>query len=446
MIAQMKADVRIVADKPGVGVAKAVQDVIVDKKDLLDDQVAAAAVVEAEQAEAVAAQIAADGGILPTAAPVAQSIGEVAQAPAPTTTDTTTTTTPPPMAEESAGMSPWAIGGIALGAVAGGFLIKEAFDSDDNPPAAPPPVGVPPPAGPPPVQPPAPAPANTAPTGDNKQVPLTAEDTTAVGAIPFFDADGDTLASITVTGITVGEAPADTATNNYEKIGTTIYELVANPAGLTWTQANEAAIAKGGTLAILDTAEEITGVKSAFGNVFDTGGGGAMDGTWVGLSQLADQAGTGDGWTWVNGTALAGDSLLWNKPTEPNDIDGTENNEENFGAIYDAEGAPVPTAVIFDTNGPLTQYLIEYGSALTRTAGGAPVAVGETILANEIANLTWNSMFNEGGSFGYTLNASAGAQQTANYTVTFGDAPIAFADSGAAVSSLIEDQHMSVLA
>ena len=138
MVAQTKADVRSIADKPAAAGNKGVQKAaVIGGEELLDEQVAAAAVIDAEQADAVAAQVVADAGILPTDAPM-QSIGEMAQAPAPTTTDTTSSaTTPPPAAEAAAGLSPWAIGGIALLGVGAVAAIANDDDNDSPPPVPP---------------------------------------------------------------------------------------------------------------------------------------------------------------------------------------------------------------------------------------------------------------------------------------------------------------------
>ncbi|MBA3477694.1 MAG: C-type lectin domain-containing protein [Lautropia sp.] len=458
MVAQTKADVRSAADKPVASGKKGVQQAgFVDGKETLDDQAAAAAVVDADQAEAVAAQVVADGGIMPTEAPT-QSIGEIAQATSPTTTDTTTTdttstTTAPPVEGASAGLSPWAIGGIALLGVGAIAAVASSGGDNDTPVAAAPPPSVPPP-GPAP----GPAPANVAPTSANSTVPAEADGTTALSAsnFPFTDANaGDALTTVRIGAIT--STPVETVTNPALAVDTTSghgYELVAGVA--TWEQANAAAIARGGYLAVLDTATEMAFVNANFSGLGpDTGDGGA----WVGLRQAADAATPGAGWTWVDGTALPGDSPLWSDAfggSLPGDFRdepftaGLENHEADFGGIYEGT-SDTDTALLFDrgagTGHPnagtdtLPQYLIEYNTTSALTLNGAAVAAGQTIAVADLAALTWNTVFNTGGTVAFAVGDKAGAYSTPENTLTI--TPPAAATS---VATMIDDQHINVLA
>lgn len=457
MVSQTKVDVRNVADKPVPSGKKGGQQAaLVDGKEQLDDQAVAAAVVDTEQAEAVAAQVAADGGIMPTEAPT-QSIGEVAQVTTPTTTDTTTsTTTPPPGEESAAGLSPWAIGGIALVGI-GAVAAAASSGSDSNPAPAPEPTPEPPAPTPTPTPTPTP-PVNVAPTSVNANVVADVDDVTALSAtnFPFTDANvGDVLTTVKIGAIsaTAIETVADPAL----AIDTTSghgYERVATTA--TWAEANAAAIAKGGYLAVLDTAEEMAFVNANFdGFGPETGEGGA----WIGLTQAATATTTGGGWTWVDGTALAGDSPLWSGAfgdvlpadfrDEPYEF-GLENHEADFGAIYEGT-SPTDTALLYDrgagTGHPnagedtLPQYLIEYNTTAALTLNGAAVAEGQTIAAADLANLSWNSVFNTGGTVAFAVGDSAGAYSTPENTLTITTAP---AITSASVG--LEDQHLSVLA
>lgn len=110
-----------------------------------EDQAAAAAIVDAAQA-------AAEGGVLPTQAPL-QGIGEIAQAPAPApaAAETTAAATPATPAAEAGGLSPWAIGGIAALGVGGVAAVAGGGSDNAAPVAAPAPVPVPVPPPPPPA-------------------------------------------------------------------------------------------------------------------------------------------------------------------------------------------------------------------------------------------------------------------------------------------------------
>ena len=456
MVAQTKADARIVADKPIAAGKKGVEnDVIVDNKDLLDDQVAAAAVVDAEQA--VAAEVVADSGILPTEAPT-QSIGELAQATTPTTTDTTTTTTPAPVAEEGATtMSPWAIGGIALLGVGAIALAADSGDDDDNPVAAQPPAAEPPAAEPPAANPPpAGPPANVPPTGADKPITLDATDnSTAVTATDFgfADTDGGTLQSVTIGAITP-TAFTDTATMVFDEASGHGYQFVGG-GDLTWAQANAAAIAAGGHLLVADSAAELGLMRDSFAGAAADGLGAAsgLTGTWVGLTQATTGATTpGEGWAWesvtgvqAGGAAFPGDSALWNAG-EPNDLDGTENGEDQSAAIYQGTGA-TDTALIYDWNTTLPNYIVEYEGALT--LDGAAVAPNQVIALADMDGLSWNSVFNTGGTVAFNVTDSGGATSAAANTLTFAPAaaPVT-TDAGPSqsISTLIEDQHLTALA
>lgn len=418
----------------------------VDSRELLHDQAAAAAVVDAGQAEAVAAQAAADGGLLPTEAPL-QGIGEMAQAPAPAAPETTppTATTPPPVAEEAAPVSPWVIGGGALLGV--GALVALANSDDDNDNPAPPPAEVPPPVE---VPPPAP-PANVAPTsGATVPVVTEVDGTTSLSPanFPFADTDaGDTLTTVRITGIT--PTPVDLTANpalQVDPVSNHGYELVS--ADVTWEQARDLAVARGGYLAVLDTPAEMAQVNDWYLLSADASG---TTGTWIGASQAADAATPDAGWSWINNTPLAADpaSALWNNLApfeEPNDGAGTgETGLENFAAIYEGSGSNL----IYDAGTGITAtqsgFLIEYDTAAVSplTLNGAAVTTGQVIAADQLANLSWNSVFNTGGTVTFQVGDNDGAYSADN-TLTFTNPPAVTVTPPTTIA--IEDQHLNVLA
>jgi hypothetical protein len=447
MVAQTKADVRSAADKPVPSGKKGVQqDALVEGKELLDDQAVAAAVVDAEQADAVAVQVAADGGIMPTEAPT-QSIGEVAQMTTPTTTDTTTTTTAPAVEEAAPAMSPWAVGGIALLGVGAIALAANNDDDDDNPPA-PPPIGDEPPPVPPPT------PVNNAPTTQNAAVVADADDVTTIPAGTFTSQDVEDGTAVTTVriGAITPTMLTDLTTNPALEINTTTghgYELVTG--AVTWAAAQAAAEARGGYLAILDTPEEAVFVNDSF--LLGTGDPNS-DGTWVGAYQSASTTAPLDiraGWAWDNNTAtgipIATDSPIWSGTadftTAPDTLGGDENQEAQFGAIFEGFGEPTSPGIMFDygvDTDAQARYLIEYDTPMAPLElNGTAVQPGAVIAAADLGNLTWNSVFNSGGTVAFAVGDSAGAY-SAESTLTIAAPPVA------TVSTMIDDQHLNVLA
>ena len=455
MVAPAKDIPRTGARKPAADDINARAAADGDSRNLVDDQTAAAAVIDADEANAVAAQAvaqaAAEAGILPGEAPLA-SIGELAQAPAPAASEAAPApapaTTPPPVEGEAAPVSPWIIGGAALVGV--GVIAAIANDDDDDGPSAPPP-DVPPPE-PPPVPPPEP-PANVAPTSPaTLPVALEADGNTALSQanFPFADDDqGDTLTTVRITGIT--PTPVDLTAQPELRVDATTnhgYELVAG--AVTWEAARDLAAARGGYLAILDTAPELTQANDHYLLSTDTTG---ATGTWIGASQTPGSASPDAGWTWLNGTPLAADSAspLWNNVAmgfnEPNDGDGGgETGLEDFAAVYEGVGSNL----IYDAGSGITEtqsgYLIEYDTAVASplTLNGAAVIVGQDIAVADLAGLSWNSVFNTGGTVTFQVGDNDGAFSADN-TLTF-TSPAPPVTAAPPTMIAIEDQHLNVLA
>ncbi len=235
--------------------------------------------------------------------------------------------------------------GLGVAACGGG--------SDDPPVATPAPGPAPAPAPEPPaapqpapVPPPAPAPGDPAPAG--------------------FTKSGDILDS---GSIDVGDRfTAGTRTIVFDATGNRYLELVTAPAPLTWAEAEAAATAAGGALASPSTSAKMTFIKQAYTNVDLPEGGAASggNGAWIGLRQTAGGALPGDNWAFLNGEALPGDSLLWNRPSEPNDGGSpTEGAREDFGALfYGKTGAISDLEMIYDAGvtgtDKQTKYLVEW--------------------------------------------------------------------------------------
>lgn len=449
MVDNAKGDVRQPAEQPDVADLKAARaEVVVDDRQPTEDQVAAAAAAtDAEQPAAV--EVVAEAGILPTEAPI-QSIGEVAQAPAPATT-----TTPTPAPADAGGTTeynPWLVGGAAVLGI-GAIAAVANDDDDDNP--APPPAGEEPPPAPPPggeEPPPPPPPANVAPTSENTDVPLTAPQTPlSADLFPFSGPEPtDTLAAVTIASVTptVAESP----TLIYDEISGHAYQFVSGPT-ISWADANAAAVAAGGHLLVIDSAEELALIRDGFATATPSGLGGPLgsDGTWIGLSQAAGQTGVGDGWSWISnqgapnaGLPFSGTDAFWNTG-EPNDANDVEDGQDDWGAIYQGLD-PTDTKLIFDWDATgLPNYIIEYESALT--LNGDAVPLNTPITVDQLGSVTWNSVFNSGGALTFTVTDSAGLTSAEAYTMTFSPV-VTSADPGSSLSvaSLVEDQHLNVLA
>jgi hypothetical protein len=381
----------------------------------------------------------------------------MAQAPAPAPAASepapAATTTPPPAAEQPGQVSPWIIGGAGLIGV--GIIAAIADDDDDGPSA--PPIAEEPPPSPPPVEVPPPVegpPANTAPTSPATQpVVLDADGSTAIPAnsFTFDDVDvGDTLTNVRITGIQPNPVdPADPALQ-VDPQSNHGYEHVAD--SLTWEAARDAAVARGGYLAILDSVEEMQMVNGWYTLSTDASG---ATGTWIGAFQATGQASPNVGWTWVDGTPLDATvaSPLWNNlgtTIEPNDADGNgEGDLENYAAIFDGLNDS-DTHLIYDAGfdgGPSPNhlqpnFLIEYDTTEPLLLDGAPVAVGAVIAANQLGNLSWNSVFNTGGTLTFQVADASGAYSEDN-TLAFEPAPTVTAAPPTMIA--LEDQHLNVL-
>jgi len=452
MAAQQIFDVRDVAGEAAAPSRQEQEKTAIDvNRHSQEEQAAAAAVVDAAQAEAVAAQAAAEGGVLPTQAPL-QGIGEIAQAPAPApapaATETTAAAAPATPAAEAAGLSPWAIGGIAALGVGGVAAVASGGSDNAAPVAAPAPAPVPVPV----PAPPPPPPANVAPTSADKAIATDADGQTALSAASFaFNGPeaGDTLKSVTIGTIT--PTVVESATLQLDEASGHAYQFVAGATPVSWAIANQAAIDAGGHLLVIDSAAELALIRDSFAGATANGLGSptGQNGTWIGLAQDGAATTPTDGWNWVPvaGAAVVpfpGNAPTWNTG-EPNDSDGVENGEDQWAALYQGTG-PADTQLIYDwDNTGLPNYIIEFESALT--LNGAAVASGQVIDAAQLGNLSWNSVFNDGGTvaFNVTDSGQPNLTSTSSNTLTFNN-PVSDAGPSQSLSAMIDDPNQNVLA
>jgi hypothetical protein len=237
----------------------------------------------------------------------------------------------------------WKTRKAALGAFALIVGLSGCGGSDDDPDPAPAPIAAP---GPAPAPAPAPGPA---------PAPAPPGDPTPAG----FVKTGDVLAADTLD---VGDRYVKDAREVvFDSTGNKYYEFVPAPA--TWDAAQAAAVAAGGYLAVLSSPLEMLFVNQAYDGL---GGPDGVDGTWVGATQVTGATAPGEGWTWVDGSALAADSELWNDEFGglPLDSGLPEDGQAQYGAIYNGQSS-TDTKLLYDNGtaaGTLPKYLIEYDS------------------------------------------------------------------------------------
>ncbi len=370
---------------------------------------ASAGEVHEDDAAAVVAE-----AVLPTSAPAAMTIGDLAQA---TTGGTTTdapaaespatdaaaapTDVPAEGSEAGAGWNPWLVGGLAVLGVAG---IAAAADSGGSSSSPPPAGGTPTPAPTPaPTPTPTPTPAPTPPADPNAPTGLetgayTRPDGVAAAGLYFADTNNNNT-------VDAGERVVfHNATSGH------YYELVAS-AG-SWDAANTAAAAKGGHLLVINDATEAAYIQSLYG--YEIGGPsvevpadraanyagnrpiygglpvdelGGDQGAWVGLQA------NGTGWNWVAQTsggattAITNTDPLWivhygqQRPSSAaDDQRGAIVGGNNLGADSSpAAPNPAETQVLFNQIGgtALPYYVVEYETlaAVNTPAPAAPVSL-----------------------------------------------------------------------
>ena len=410
------------AQQPAVAVADAVlidapvTDAVAQRAEDRAAQQPATAVVDDILVED-AATVVADAA-LPTEAPAAMSIGELAQASAETASDAkdeaAAATTEAPAdaatatdaaatdaaaggtgeAAAATGWNPWLVGGLAVLGVGG---IAAAADSGGS---SSPSAGAPPPPIPEPPAPPAP-PAPEPPTPPAPPpVPVDANAPTGTVAVTGYDKPGT---DTPVTGLYLVDTDGDGEVDAGERViffsdaesgGTGhYYELVYTVDGLTWGQASAAADTRGGSLLVIDTDAEAAFIRQAYSYtpdealVYDSPtpegygrddpnlpayGGLPIDnlageyGAWVSL-----RANENDGdYDWVNSddslTELSNDSDLWiAHDTWERPVDFSESQRGAIVGGNNATGTNSEASQILfnlpDTD-TLNYYIVEYAS------------------------------------------------------------------------------------
>ena len=453
MIVDPSSTARIAVDRRPATDMKPAQDKdwLVAADDSSNDRpVSSGVATDGSEATAVA-QLNIDG-IAPTMAPLPPSIGEVAQAATTQASDTSSVASAPAI-EGATAISPWMVGGAALFGI-GGIAAIAHDDNRASPVAAEPPPA--PPIGSGPVAVP---PENAPPIGADKDISLESDGTTALDTTTFgFSGPEvtDTLKSVKIEAITT----TNLSTAILDETSGHGYQFVSGAAGVTWQEAHAAANAAGGHLLVIDSDAEIALVRDAFSDAAPNGLGdpSGATGSWIGLSQemVFDLFGMGEGWKWVSTTGVEaggadfpGSAPLWNAG-EPNDIgDGHEHNTDQFAAIFQGDSAD-DTRLIYDYRGTLPNYIVEYESVpAPLTLAGNAVLPGQVIDAADLDSLSWNSVFNNGGTVTFTVTDSADQESIASNRLTF--APAAEASgidlgAGQSVSSLVDDQHLYLLA
>lgn len=170
----------------------------------------------------------------------------------------------------------------------------------------------------------------------------------------------------------VTAAPITWPTNGHS------YEVILDPSGPTWEEARDAAIAKGGYLATLTSAEENTFVHGLVANnpwywvTIGTAPNQNSSGAWIGLYQLPGSEEPAGGWTWVTGEEY--NYTNW-AVDRPNNLEGIEHYGQFFGTgLYnrantwnDLPNESSDLVTVVATN-PVT-YIVEYSVVPEPSAG-----------------------------------------------------------------------------
>ncbi len=267
---------------------------------------------------------------------------------------------------------------------------------------------------------------------------------------------------------------------------TNAYEVIRVDGSLSWAEAQARATALGGKLLVIDNEAEAEFLRAnlsgrlahyqADGAPWDYAG--LAGGAWVGLSQSADAATPNAGWTWANGAAFSaedwakygyklGDQTL---PTDGDPAAGvTENNAANNGAIsiaWDAAKGDVSGNMLYDYGGKLSLFVIEYEAyeqplKLTEenadgTKKTTALVDGQIVANDHLDNLSWSSVFNNGGKITFVEVDSEDKAVGESKTVTLTEKPAATAATGygesaaalslkADVASLLDDNALSLI-
>ena len=194
------------------------------------------------------------------------------------------------------------------------------------------------------------------------------------------------------------------------------YEAVyVSPSGISWTDAEEAAVASGGYLACITSAAEnnfvynLIASDNQFWSIDNTWGN--MVGPWLGGYKYNESAAPSDGWAWVNGAPWV--YTNW-ASGEPNNFNG----QEFYLAYFSDNTTPAstwndcPIAGYPNWNAISTGYIVEFNS-LTQASTWAAAVSGSWSKANN-----WTGAVPNGVGGGAVINAST----TAALTITI-DAP-----------------------
>ncbi len=110
------------------------------------------------------------------------------------------------------------------------------------------------------------------------------------------------------------------------------YEIVVDPTGVNWWEARVQAVARGGKLASLGSAQEnafVHALAASRTNAWYVDGANNTFGPWLGGYQLDGSPEPGGGWQWLSGEAFSYSNWA---STQPDNFNGTESALQYFGA------------------------------------------------------------------------------------------------------------------
>jgi subtilase family serine protease len=202
-----------------------------------------------------------------------------------------------------------------------------------------------------------------------------------VADVTLHAADGSLLGTATGVAPDAAETAFNAATGHW-------YRAVAVPGGITWAQAEHAALAMGGTLVCIGDAAENTFVRGLVSSLdYWVLYSGSYHGPFIGLRQAHKTLEPSGGWEWVNGDPLT--YAAWNSG-QPSDSGGNEDwghyhlfdagatwndlppDWAGPGFIVEFTAAPTVAAAVEVTFAPLWeagQYSLRLGPDVTDLAG-----------------------------------------------------------------------------
>lgn len=157
---------------------------------------------------------------------------------------------------------------------------------------------------------------------------VTVTDTPAIIDAPAIDS----LGTMTIDGPPVDAAwTVDDCPTSYQAISGQPTRYFLRTTAMTVTDHHEACTMEGTHLAVIDSVGEAAALRQFVDGTSGLPSNGLGEFVWIGVAQRANQVSVGSGWISANGATFP--AQFW-ESGEPNDGFGTEDGEEEYGAIW----------------------------------------------------------------------------------------------------------------